>query len=301
MKESDKENIFIPIVTVVMITYGHENYIKKAINTVLNQKTKFKYELLIANDNSPDNSHKIILDVIKNNKNNNVQIDYLKNDNNIGMMPNFISALKLAKGKYIALCEGDDYWIDRLKLEKQVNFLDSNLDFNIVVSKYKLYFESNKSFRNCKELINIKKDLLLKHYLAFNFGHTSTFLFRNNFLLPNWFKDVHAGDQSLFVIAAKDKKIKYIDDFLSVYRINSTSISNTVNAHKSKENTLFFLSKVDEYTENKYKTLIKYRKILAFVYYYLESTKNKFKRVILKYILVIMRWFGSSVLVKFVK
>ena len=109
------------LLSVIMITYGHENFIEQAIKGVLIQECNFDFELIIANDCSPDNTDIIIKDIIANDPRAG-KIKYVRHNNNIGMMPNFIYALQSAKGKYIALCEGDDYWTLPSKLQKQVDF-----------------------------------------------------------------------------------------------------------------------------------------------------------------------------------
>ncbi|QYS90774.1 glycosyltransferase [Flavobacterium covae] len=117
-------------VSVCMITYNHEKYIKQAIESILMQKTNFDFELIISNDNSNDTTHKIILDLLEEHIDSK-KIKYLHNKKNLGMMPNFIQAIQNCKGEYIALCEGDDYWTDPEKLQKQVDFLDTNKNFAI--------------------------------------------------------------------------------------------------------------------------------------------------------------------------
>ena len=107
-----------PLVSVVMITYSHEKYIKQAIEGVLFQKCDFRVELIIANDYSPDNSDRIIKDIIENNHTN-IIIHYTNHRVNKGMSSNFIWAMNQTNGKYIATCEGDDYWTDPLKFFKK--------------------------------------------------------------------------------------------------------------------------------------------------------------------------------------
>ena len=111
--------------SVVMITYGHQDYIKEAIEGVLMQLVDFEIELIIANDKSPDKTEKIIHQIIKEHPKAS-WIQYVKHNENKGMMGNFTWALAQAQGKYIALCEGDDYWTDPLKLQKQVDFLEAH-------------------------------------------------------------------------------------------------------------------------------------------------------------------------------
>ena len=111
-----------------MVTYNHEKFISEAIEGVLIQQTNFSFELIIANDASTDGSDKIINEFIANHPKGNL-IKYFKHEKNVGMMQNFTFALGHCKGKYIALCEGDDYWTDPLKLQKQVDFLEANEDY----------------------------------------------------------------------------------------------------------------------------------------------------------------------------
>lgn len=117
-------------VSVVMITYNHEKFIKEALESVFSQKTNFQYEIIISNDCSTDNTDEVIKKIIDKNENGNL-INYTNHKNNKGMIPNFLWSIQQAKGKYIALCEGDDYWTDPYKLQKQVDFLEANPDYSI--------------------------------------------------------------------------------------------------------------------------------------------------------------------------
>jgi len=114
-----------PKVSVCMITYGHEKFIEEAINGILMQEADFDIELIISNDASPDRTDEIIKMIIQNHPRGN-WIRYINHKNNIGMTLNFHFVLEACEGKYIALCDGDDYWTDPLKIQKQVDFLETN-------------------------------------------------------------------------------------------------------------------------------------------------------------------------------
>src|SRR5690606_29715501 len=113
-----------PVLSVCMITYNHEAFIRKAVQGVIDQKTSFPLEFIISNDCSLDNTHVIIKEII--NTYPNVGFKYFNHASNKGMRENFIFALNECQGKYIAICEGDDFWIDPFKLQKQVEFLEQN-------------------------------------------------------------------------------------------------------------------------------------------------------------------------------
>ena len=131
-----------PTISVIMITYNHENFIKQAIEGVLLQNCNCIVELIIANDKSPDKTDEVIKSIINSHRNAS-WIKYTCHSRNKGMMANFIWSLNQAKGKYVAICEGDDYWTDPLKLQKQVDFLENNLKYSFCYHPWQNLFENN--------------------------------------------------------------------------------------------------------------------------------------------------------------
>ena len=121
-----------PTVSISCITYNHEKYIKDAITGFLMQKTDFPIEIVISDDCSTDSTLSIVQDYCRSHPD---QIRLMANERNIGVVPKFSQAIGACKGKYIALCEGDDYWIDPLKLQKQVDFLEAHPECSICCHK----------------------------------------------------------------------------------------------------------------------------------------------------------------------
>lgn len=208
----------VPLLSVIMITYNQEKYIQKAIEGIFSQKTNFLIELIISNDCSPDNSDKLIKKIIARAPNN-IVVNYTCHKQNKGMMSNFIWALQQAKGKYIALCEGDDYWTDENKLHLQVNFLENNPDY--VLCHHNYFIERNNKiisesyaegyFKNQPRTI----DDLAKS----NFIQSLTIVFRTKYLeFPTWLQDAIIGDWPVFISIAKHGKMKYFDERMAVYR-----------------------------------------------------------------------------------
>jgi glycosyltransferase involved in cell wall biosynthesis len=111
-----------------MVTYNHENYIKEAVESVLMQVTNFPFELIVANDFSTDNTDSIINSLLNYHPKGNI-IRYFNQNKNIGIVSNFTFALSKCKGDYIALCDGDDYWTDKSKLQKQFDYLEMNKNY----------------------------------------------------------------------------------------------------------------------------------------------------------------------------
>ncbi|WP_166332755.1 glycosyltransferase [Sphingobacterium chungjuense] len=209
-------------VSVIIITYAQEKFIRHAINGVLSQKYFGEIELLICDDCSPDFTDKIVENIILNESiPKNVRIVYHKNQSNLGIVPNFVSALKKAKGQFIAICEGDDYWTDPLKLEKQVDYLTNNADCNLVYHRVMLYDEDSKLFT--KEHLN-KEDFTLKRNLDTltrdgNFIHTPSVVFRNNINFDSPLFNGVVGDYILWYLNGEKGLYGYLPDYMAVYRI----------------------------------------------------------------------------------
>lgn len=116
----------IPLVSVAVITYNMEKYLPKLLDSILEQKVNFEYEIVISDDCSPDNSRQIIL---------NYQVEYpgiIKTcfgSTNVGGSRNMYGVMQHCSGKYIAILEGDDWWEDENKLQYQVDFLESHHEY----------------------------------------------------------------------------------------------------------------------------------------------------------------------------
>tara|TARA_R100000935_G_scaffold9921_3_gene19911 strand:- start:9298 stop:10224 length:927 start_codon:yes stop_codon:yes gene_type:complete len=209
-----------PLVSVCMITYNHENYIKQAIEGVLMQECNFNIELIIANDKSTDRTDEEIVNLI-NTHSRSIRITYFSHKNNLGMIPNFIFSLNKCKGKYIAMCEGDDFWTDPYKLQKQFDFLESNDDY--VLSFHDAMENNNKNIvYNNKGNDLCSEDLILNSHL-----HTSTAFFRWNKEISKKTKGITVtnGDTALYSILGHFGKGKYIKDITpSIYRIHDGGV-----------------------------------------------------------------------------
>lgn len=211
-----------PLVSVVMITYGHKAFIREAIEGVLMQETDFEVELIIANDCSPDKTEDIVKEIINNNPRSSM-IKYTQHEKNMGMIPNFLWALNQANGKYIALCEGDDYWTDCQKLNRQVAFLDLNPDY-IMVTENSIWQDLD---RKTKKLFSDKSecDISSEDMLKGRQFSTASTLFRNlNSLDLN--QNNAGGDIILWSHLIKLGKIRYLTNVSSVYRFHSEGITH---------------------------------------------------------------------------
>lgn len=221
-----------PLVSVCCITYNQEKYVAQTIESILMQKINFPIEVIIHDDASTDKTGEIVKEYTQ--KYPELIIPIFQKENqyykkNKGTnLTRFI--LPLTSGKYLAICEGDDYWINPLKLQIQVDFLENHPEYNFSVGRVDVLVEKTGTIKRMKDGINpTKKDTyILKDYLKSPFSQTSSFLFRNSKeSFPEWFSQLHAEDRSLVIVKTGNGKIKYHPDLFSIYRIHENSISFT--------------------------------------------------------------------------
>ena len=216
-----------PIVSVCMITYNHENFITQAIESVLEQKTIFPFELVIVNDNSPDNTDDIIVNLINTHPQGKL-IKYHKQVKNIGMMENFAFALNACAGKYIAICEGDDYWVDKNKLYNQVMFLEKNKDFYLV--GYNANYNKNGIEMDdlVRKLTVEYVDFTTRDFIQKNPFVSSMVMFRNIGFnnIMSLFVNFTVGDWPLFTKLSLLGKSRFINTSVGYYRKHPNSVTS---------------------------------------------------------------------------
>lgn len=224
------------VVSVICIAYNHENFIERALKSFVSQKTTFKYEILVHEDASVDKTAEIIRNYEKKYPNLLKVIYQKENQYSKGKSPSKI-LWEIAKGKYLALCEGDDYWIDECKLQKQVDFLEENKNYigcchnNYVVDKY----EKKIFYKGYYPLLE-EHDILTREELKYNFGlcgHTSTMLFKNFWKelskekKEEWLNLRGPGDQILNSYLISKGKVRFLKDIMSCYRVTFDTSSWT--------------------------------------------------------------------------
>lgn len=217
-----------PKVSICMVAYNQEPYIRQAVESVLMQETAFEYELVIGEDCSIDRTRSILKRYQAKFPE---RIRLLLNEQNVGATRNFETALKACKGQYIALLEGDDYWTSPFKLQKQVDFLDSHPDYAVCHHSAQLVDRSGK-LRMILPIPKFKKNTstLLDLIVNDSFMATCSTMFRAK--LFDYFPDVFFAsrdicDWCLNVLNAQHGLIGYLDEVMSVYRSGSSDFAWT--------------------------------------------------------------------------
>ena len=214
-----------PILSVCLITYNHANFIEQAINSVLMQKVNFTWELIIADDNSTDGTREIIT---KFQKEYPQFIRLILQKKNVGPALNWIDLITTPQSKYIAYFEGDDYWTDQFKLQKQVDFMERNPDFSMCFHAVHITKRTNGDTFQYKlppKEILVLKDLIKEHYIP-----SCSLLFRNGYFpdgLPKWVQKSISGDIPFEILLSSYGKTKYLPDKMACYRRNIYSVSQS--------------------------------------------------------------------------
>lgn len=223
----------IPLVTICSTTHNREKYIGQAIDSWLMQKTTFPVEIIISDNCSNDHTVQIIEEYMERYPG---KITLITSDTNTGMMSNFFKVLEAANGKYIANCDGDDYWTDEFKIQKQADFLEANPNFSSVYTNSIIKDESTREEKVAKlhtwdvadtEALLDHNDFINDN-LQLSPGHISTFFFRN-FLInkyPDWLYGCYLNDFPLYILVSKFGLAKFIDETATVYRVHSLGVSS---------------------------------------------------------------------------
>lgn len=230
-----------PLISINMLAYNQKKFIAQAIEGVLVQKTDFRFELVIGEDSSTDGTREI---VHKYQKNYPKQIKVITSENNVGIRDNELRTLEACTGKYVAFCEGDDYWIDIHKLQKQVDFLEGNPDYglvhgdvdhlddksgeitkafnkknNVIIPNGDIFDFLMKPSHSIKTTtVCIRKELLEKYYLS-----------NEEIMQSDW----ALIDISIWLMFAYHSKIHYLDEVMATYRLFQESMSRNINPEKN--------------------------------------------------------------------
>ena len=208
-------------VTIATTTYNQEKYIGECLEGIVNQKTNFPFQVIVSDDGSTDDTRKILKKY--NEKYPNI-VKPIFREKNLGPMGNFVETLNGIHSEYVALCDGDDFWIDYDKLQKQVDFLDNNKDYNICFHQTRIFFQDgSKEDEVYPKKHEIKdttgfSDLIKECYIPAN-----TVMYRWQFNKNDSFKkkfpsNVVPGDYFVHLLHAKNGKIKFMNEVMSCYR-----------------------------------------------------------------------------------
>lgn len=281
-------------VTVCCITYNHENLIRQALDSFLMQKTNFKFKVFVGEDHGPDGTADIVREYAE--KYPDIIVPFLREEN-MGAQTNLIDLCNHANSPYIAFCEGDDFWIDEYKLQKQFDYMQAHEDIRMCYTNTEILapadWHLNNYYKHEKDGKMIipgctpgfkKKD----YYLAGDFvrvfpNHTSSAFYRWNYDLdiPDWYFEGLIGDTPITILQMGKGKAVYLPDVTSVYRRSDVGVFMNKNNLEHFANTRLdyvrLLSGLRKYFSTHFGNYIDglYRwRITKEIYNYLNTAKN---------------------------
>lgn len=291
------------LVSIVVSAYNHKNYIKECLDSILMQQTNFQFEIILGEDESNDGTREICKEYARNYPDkiklflrSRKDVIYI-NGKPTGRF-NVIENIKESTGKYIAICEGDDYWTDPYKLQKQVDFLEANPQYGICFHNV----EQINTFDPSKNILlpsnTADLDYTIEDYILNNKTATCSIVFKKEYfsLIPNWFSKLPFGDLGIILTIMKNsnEKGRVLKDIMGVYRIHSQGIHGSMHENnklliKAYKMHIKFTNRIKKHLlfEPKYKKQIAKKYIETFhilmMLYKKENDKiNYFKFKLLK-------------------
>ena len=273
------------MVSICCLVYNHEKYIRDALDSFLNQKTDFKYEILIHDDASTDNTAEIIKEYEKKYPDIIKPIYQKENQHSKGVKISASIQYPRAEGKYIAMCEGDDFWIDSHKLQKQVTYFENHPECSLLVHASKNVtvnkedIEINRPFeQDCdvstEKIINGGGGLFATNSMLFKRELTESF--------PAFYLNAHIGDYPLTIYLSLCGTVHYMSDAMSAYRQgvpgswSENERKSMVQSLRNTEKMIELYKNLDEDTGGKYHDVIAKNRTEF-------ETLLKKKKIILKY------------------
>jgi glycosyltransferase involved in cell wall biosynthesis len=239
-----------PLVSIITISYAHEKFITQTLEGIVSQKTDFRFELIIGDDHSSDETALIIRkyaecypDIIR----------PVLREKNIGALPNLLDLIARSKGKYVAICDGDDYWTDPLKLEKQVDFLESHPEYSVCCHSIRQFFEDDShpdQILNPLELSGQEARrrgyLTIHDLIKLNTVSSLSTMYRWQMprTLPDWMKKYKVGDYPILLFHADKGYVGVLPEVMGAYRKHSGG--SWWNHNTTKEQVLAHLSLLND-------------------------------------------------------
>ncbi|OQX75401.1 MAG: hypothetical protein B6D64_11685 [Bacteroidetes bacterium 4484_276] len=263
-----------PLVSVCMITYNHEEYIEQALERVLSQQTPFDVEVIVCDDYSTDST----LEKLEKYKG---RITVISNKENLGPWRSLEKTFKAAKGKYIALLEGDDYWTDNRKLQQQVDFLEQHKEYAMCFTNYACVDEKGAVLNMPGFEYHQKREVFQQDLFNLACPPTRGVMFRKE-TLPEQFPEVHyetvSGDAFIFSFVLKDKPAYFMDEKMAVWRIRNDSLYSSVSDFERRLNIVCDFRKYLKYYEDEPQRS------------QIENTIKQQQKLVLKNLLLQPRW-----------
>jgi len=288
------------ILDIITVTYNHEKFIAKTIESAMMQKVNFNFSILLLDDLSTDRTKSIIRKYEEEYPEN--ICAFYNNENMYSkQMNNWEFLFKHVTSKYIALLDGDDYWTDPLKLQKQIDFLEANPSFSMCFHNALVTFEDKKKEARLF-LSNVQKDVFTVQDLCKkNIIPTASLIFRSSIIkdIPDWFYRCPFGDWPLSLFIAEHGKVKYFNEVMSVYRVHSGGIWSKLDRIAQLKKIIKNTLTMNQLFKKKYQTFFYEELVLNYMELcQLYRTKNIFYLFFYSLKLLLIRKYNKTAISK---
>jgi glycosyltransferase involved in cell wall biosynthesis len=210
-------------ISVMLIAYNHEQYIRQALNSVMIQEDVPAFEIVVGEDRSTDDTRTVITEMVRAHPSK-IRVQF--GETNIGSTRNYIRTLRECRGNYVALLDGDDFWTDPGKLRKQADFLDKNPECAICFHDALVFYQDGDSEPRRYVPENQRSITSLADLLQSNFIPTCSVMFRNQLFseVPDWYFQMKMADYPLHIFNAQYGMIGYLEEVMAVYRVHSGGV-----------------------------------------------------------------------------
>ena len=209
--------------SILLVTYNHQHYLRQALDSLFQQRLDGPIEIVVADDRSTDNTFSIIQEY--EGCDSRFIFKYLDNNENVGITKNYQRGFSACTGKYIAVLEGDDYWISPFKLQKQVEFLDTHWECNLCSVNYFVFQEAIAHYYPRIAIGNAHRLISARELITDNIvGNFSTCMYRKSALenLPQALYETTSYDWIINICVARDSLIGFLETPMSVYRLHTS-------------------------------------------------------------------------------
>lgn len=242
-------------VSVLVITHNQERYLAQAVQSAVEQDTDFQYEVVIGEDCSSDGTRRIALEMQRRYPH---RVRVLPPMDRLGVAQNLLRTLAACRGEYVALLEGDDYWLSRGKLQQQVEFLDRHPECAICFHNVMMMWEDGRHSPRPFCPRDQKTYSTLEDLIRVNFIPTCSAVFRRRASsdLPPWFPKLLPSDWVLHVLNAEHGVIGYIDAVMGVYRIHPAGLWSGASELRRTTVIVEFYEHINRHFHGRYVSLI---------------------------------------------
>lgn len=247
-----------PLLSICLITYNHGELIEQALEGVVMQVTDFPVEIVIGDDESTDETSDILIQYQKRYSD---RVKVLRSTKNLGQLTgmtfqlNLVRNLRACRGKYIAMLEGDDYWTDPLKLQKQVDFMEQNPDCSMCFHAVSV-MRNGGLLKGSMPSMHLQNRFFTEDMFTHCFIPTCSMVYRNIVELPSWFLDVISGDIPLHFLLAEKGNLFFMKEKMGVYRLHPGGLSNSHVGYHKAIGMMRIYNYLDQRYDCKYRNLI---------------------------------------------